>query len=330
METESENAVMTAHNIERIDGIDRTNPCPTIEKETMTVPSMRKADLHVHTDAGYDEYGFGKRKLKFYGTMDPLSVYRLAKERGMDYVTFTDHNTLDGVKRLEDALNGLPADFFPSVEITTHHPSFPSEIHVNAYNITREQHEESQRLRPDVRELTAYLGRERVLYSWEHLADDTGAKQIDPRLVGELMPLFPTVQVINGLDLPRLNAIASRFAHEHGKPMIAGSDSHTDRVGMTYTKGVGDDPRGFLESIARGECEAAGEHGTHERFVRHILTIVQHNFGKFAKEELNAFKRGVYSLLHTASPRIVPGFVRLYHSLQERSYGALDRDGGYA
>src|SRR5665647_1962883 len=59
--------------------------------------TARRADLHVHSSCSDDPTNPGIRALHGRESYtDPLEVYAAAKARGMDYVTITDHNTLDG------------------------------------------------------------------------------------------------------------------------------------------------------------------------------------------------------------------------------------------
>ena len=55
------------------------------------------------------------RKAVFFGecATEPAALYELAKRRGMDFVTITDHDTIDGALRLADR-----PDFFISEELT--------------------------------------------------------------------------------------------------------------------------------------------------------------------------------------------------------------------
>jgi len=52
---------------------------------------------------------------------NPEDVYRIAKERGMSYVTITDHDSIDGALYL---LNKFPDmnDFFIGEEVETYSP----------------------------------------------------------------------------------------------------------------------------------------------------------------------------------------------------------------
>ncbi len=62
----------------------------------------------------------------------PEEVYELAKRRGMDFVTITDHDTIDGVLQLADR-----PDVFVSEELTVWFRNEPQAVHVLCYGIIR-------------------------------------------------------------------------------------------------------------------------------------------------------------------------------------------------
>ena len=61
---------------------------------------------------------------------DPLDVYAAARARGMDFVTITDHNTLDGSL----AIAHLPGTFL-STEFDTWFPENGCRVHVVALGL---------------------------------------------------------------------------------------------------------------------------------------------------------------------------------------------------
>ena len=61
----------------------------------------------------------------------PEEVYELAKRRGMDFVTITDHDTIAGVLELADR-----PDVFVSEELTTWFRGEPQAVHVLCWGIT--------------------------------------------------------------------------------------------------------------------------------------------------------------------------------------------------
>ena len=64
---------------------------------------LSRADLHVHSTASQLSKLGVQRSLGLPEcATPPEEVYELAKRRGMDYVTITDHDTIDGVLSIAD------------------------------------------------------------------------------------------------------------------------------------------------------------------------------------------------------------------------------------
>ena len=123
-----------------------------------------KADLHVHSKYSRRPSEWILRKIGCSESYtEPLALYSLAKEHGMDLVTVTDHNSLAGsldIAHLKDT--------FISEEITTYFPEDGCKLHVLAYNITERYHEEITRLRENVFDLVPYLNREGIIHALAH------------------------------------------------------------------------------------------------------------------------------------------------------------------
>jgi glycosyltransferase involved in cell wall biosynthesis len=118
-----------------------------------------RIDIHVHSK-------FSKRPsqwiLKKIGCpecfTEPLKIYQIARNQGMSHVTISDHNTIEGALEIAH----LPNTFI-SEEITTYFPDVGCKVHVLALNITEAQHEEIQKLRPNIFDLARYLCNQDIL-----------------------------------------------------------------------------------------------------------------------------------------------------------------------
>src|SRR5216110_2785404 len=125
-----------------------------------------KADLHCHT-----RYSGQAKHLKFLRCRDcyshPLDVYQTAKRRGMDLVTITDHDSIDGCLEF---LDGYPdaGDFFVSEEIECRFPDVDLKVHIGAYDISERIHRDIQPLRRNIFEAVAYLRSEGVFHALNH------------------------------------------------------------------------------------------------------------------------------------------------------------------
>ena len=93
----------------------------------------------------------------------PDEVYELAKRRGMDFVTITDHDTIDGALSIAH----LP-DTFISEELTASFKGEPQAVHVLCYGITPDDHEWLQAHSDDVEACAAYLHEHEITAALAH------------------------------------------------------------------------------------------------------------------------------------------------------------------
>jgi len=227
-----------------------------------------KCDLHVHTvHSGMCTVPVFKRICR-ESYSDPVEVYETLKERGMDLVTITDHDSIDAA----EVLRGRP-DFFMSEEVTCR-TSRGTELHVAVYDLMECDHIEIQRRRDDLGALFAYLDGRNLLFSINHVFSGlTGAREESD--FDEFAEHFPAVETLNGQVLRAANTHAEAFAQRHRKIALAGSDSHTmGALGRTYTSVHGArDRRQFLEGLKRGRTAVFGESGNYWKLTRAVLEI---------------------------------------------------------
>ena len=97
---------------------------------------MSKCDLHIHSrySSRSEEWLFRRLELPD-SYSDPRELHRQLTERGMDYVTLTDHDTIEGCLQIVD----LPNTFI-SEQVTTYFPQDPCKIHLLVWGINEAQH----------------------------------------------------------------------------------------------------------------------------------------------------------------------------------------------
>ncbi len=268
--------------------------------------SMLKADLHVHSRYSKRPSQWILRKLGASESYtDPLELYALAKARGMDLVTVTDHNTLAGsleIAHLDDT--------FVSEEITTYFPEDHCKLHVLAYNITEAQHEEISRLRENVFDLIAYLVQQQVVHALAH-----PLYSINDRLTFEhfeqTLLLFKNFElngardseqnkVLAGIlqnlkqeDLERLSEkydFEPAFSEPWKKNLVGGSDDHSSlNIASTYTEiDQVDGVDAFLKAIGEGRTRVRGE-ASSPKHLAHTIYSVMYQFYN-SKFSLDRFK----------------------------------------
>lgn len=130
-------------------------------------PKARRADLHVHS---YHSRVNGN--MPFLKSRDcyspPEDVYRIAKARGMDFVTITDHDSIDGCLEYLDR-HPDARDFIIGEEVTCRMPDGDIEVHIAVYGTNDALHRELQPLRGNVFEAAALLRERGVFFVLNHL-----------------------------------------------------------------------------------------------------------------------------------------------------------------
>src|SRR5437660_3056924 len=114
---------------------------------------MSKCDLHIHSrfSARSEEWLF--RRFDFPDSYsDPRELHRQLLEREMNFVTITDHDTIDGCLEIRD----LPSTFI-SEQVTTYFPQDPCKIHILVWGITEKQHDDIVIIRDNIFARQKYL-----------------------------------------------------------------------------------------------------------------------------------------------------------------------------
>src|ERR671910_433871 len=99
----------------------------------MTPRSTSPVDLHCHSTASaVSKLGVQRALGLPECATPPEEVYELAKRRGMDFVTITDHDTIDGALEIAARHD----DAFVSEELTAWFRGEPQAVHILVYGIT--------------------------------------------------------------------------------------------------------------------------------------------------------------------------------------------------
>ena len=240
------------------------------------------ADLHVHS--------FHSNKIRsqwLFRHMNvaecytsPAQVYALAKARGMDFVTITDHDTIDGALEIAH-LEGA----FVGVEVTTRFPEEPGTIHVVALGLTETQYRDVRSFQENIYDLVGYLNREGITHFLAHPFFACGV-QPGVGMVEKLFLLFKNMEGLSGarnacqrdlifhivknLTPDQIARWADRHGIEpigpepHRKSLVGASDDHAAlSIARAFTACPdAQDWRAFLSAIDQGLSEPHGEAGT--------------------------------------------------------------------
>ena len=242
---------------------------------------MSRCDLHLHSkySARSEEWLFRRFDLPD-SYSDPVEIYDRLRGAGMDFVTITDHDTLDGVLRIVDQ-----PEVFLSEEVTTYFPQDPCKIHLLVWGLSEAQHQEICAVRDNIFALQQYLQSEDLAHAVAHPLYSINGK-LDTSHLERLILLFKHFEGINGLrdkllsDLAqqivagltpeKIDELANRhnLAPTHPEPwrkvLVAGSDDHGGKfLATAFTETppaatVGE----FLAHIRAGSCSITGEGGT--------------------------------------------------------------------
>ena len=251
-----------------------------------------KADLHVHSKYSDRPTEWFLRRIGAPECFtEPADLYRHCRAQGMDFVTITDHNRIDGALDIAH----LPGTFV-SCELTTYFPEDDCKIHCLVYGITETQFRDLQTLRPSIYDLQRYLNEHGIVHAIAHplfRVNDV----LTPDHVEKLLVMFNRFELINGSRHPRAGELAAAIfgqltpevigamATRHGLPsngptpwvkhLIGGSDDHSGvfaASAYTVTPDA-DTPAAFLEHLRAGRHEPGGTSGGSLRLAHSLYQI---------------------------------------------------------
>lgn len=219
---------------------------------------VSRADMHVHSTASaLSKLGIQRSLQLPECATEPEEVYELARRRGMDFVTITDHDTIAGALRIAH----LPGVFI-SEELTVWFRGEPQAVHVLCYGITPADHEWLQAHSGSVEECAEYLSDRGITAALAHPFYAVQAP-LTPRHRRRLAQLFPIWETRNGSRAKELNLPAFVYIETHGGTAIGGTDDHAGiDIGRTFTETPrAGDPAEFLAHIRAGDAVAHGDQG---------------------------------------------------------------------
>ena len=234
-----------------------------------------RVDMHCHSTASqFSKLGVQRSLGLPECATPPEEVYELAKRRGMDFVTITDHDTIDGCLELA----GRP-DCFISEELTARFAGEPQAVHVLCYGITPGDHEWLQAHSGDVEACAAYLHEREIVCALAHPFFNVAAP-LTRRHRRRLAELFPIWEVRNGSRAAELNMPAVVYIETHGGTGIGGSDDHAGvDIGRTFTEApAAETPEEFLAHLRRGDAEACGEQGSAAKWTHAAMALATRAF----------------------------------------------------
>ncbi|MEL7473833.1 MAG: glycosyltransferase [Planctomycetota bacterium] len=263
-------------------------------------PGVTRMDTHCHSKASD---GPAIAALGAIGCpecfSEPEAVYDQAKARGMDLVTITDHDTIDGAMTLVE--RGFQ-DFVVGQEVSVLFPEDRCKLHVLVWGLTPEHQEELNLggLRHDVYAFASWLRDHNLAHAFAHpLYLQNG--RLTRWHVERASLLFKGFETLNGAHPAKHKHALERFlktltparvhrlVNQHQleplwpriweKGLTAGSDDHgLMNVGRTFTAVPGDakitEPAEFLRTVMQGGRSEACGVGGHSSLLAHQFTTV--------------------------------------------------------
>ncbi len=246
-----------------------------------------RLDMHCHSRASREPVS---RLLGVLGISEcysePERVYDTAKDRGMDLVTITDHDSIDGVMSLVE--RGYP-DLIVGEEVTVCFPEDRCRLHVLVWGHTPSQHEELARLgiRDDVYRFADWLHSHQLAHALAHPFYSQNGK-LTPGHLERCVLMFKGWESLNGAHasahnsalerflgaltparvqrLERRHAMRALWVRPWDKARTAGSDDHALlNLGRTWTE--------LPASPAQGGGSGAGAaQARGDEFLRRIMS----------------------------------------------------------
>lgn len=260
---------------------------------TPTQSRLKRIDLHCHSDASNKTSEAVLNAIRCPESYShPTEVYAQAKSRGMDFVTLTDHDTIDGAMTIasrEDVLVGE--------ELTCWFPEDQCKMHVLVWGIDAAQHSGLQQRAKSIYDVAEYIERQRIAHAVAHPIYRQNDK-LERWHLERLLLLFKGFECLNGAHSPlhreafepvleRLTRQEiQRLSETHGllprwhepwiKSRTAGSDDHgLLNVGRTWTEFAENvtTTEQLLQALRDGQCKPGGEAGSSAKLAHTFYSV---------------------------------------------------------
>jgi predicted metal-dependent phosphoesterase TrpH len=202
------------------------------------------ADLHVHTLHSCDVI---PTRL-----VDPLTLYDKARQLGMTFIAFTDHDSMNAYDQIGWTREGL----VPAVEIKIlDRKKVGHTLHINVYTLNRGQFSEILKITQiarDFERLISYLKDEHLPYTFNHPFWHEAGETPNLQGILDIVDFFPVLEYNMG-RIARFNELALRLAQARGRGIMATTDSHVGDIGRAFTIGRGGTFMEFFDHIRSGQ-----------------------------------------------------------------------------
>lgn len=248
----------------------------------------KRADLHVHTTCSFDVLPAKD--------LNPRSLYEKSLEMGMDFITFTDHDTMEAY----EILGWDREKLVPGVEMSIYDPELAGHtLHINVFELDREDFSELReiaRTEQNLKSFIKYLKRHRLPFIYNHPFWFEFHKQPNPSTVPKLAKLFPVLEY-NMHELKQKNELTIALAERFGKSIVATTDTHSGRLGQVYTLAKGESFREYFRNIEKKRNYIVTEDLTRELLIEEMNTWIDLIFEKSQRNrDIKNYLTGIKSL----------------------------------
>lgn len=227
--------------------------------ETLLQEGWKKMDLHVHSSCSHD--------VPPAKAMHPAVLFEKSRLQGLDFITFTDHDTVKAYDLLGWDREGL----VPGVEISIRDPEHIGHtLHVNVFELDFEEFKELELIANQERDFKSfihYLRTHDLPHVYNHPFQFTIGDRPNLWAIPELIKRFPVAEY-NMQNLTEKNLMTATLARKYGKGLAATTDSHTGGMGAVYTLAKGETFREFFENIKNGRSYIVVEGGTRRHLTK--------------------------------------------------------------
>ena len=248
----------------------------------------KRADLHVHTTCSFDVLPAKD--------LDPRSLYEKSLEMGMDFITFTDHDTMEAYEILGWDCEKLVS----GVEMSIYDPELAGHtLHINVFELDMEEFlelREIAEIEHNLKNFIKYLKRHRLPFVYNHPFWFEFHRQPNPSAVPKLAKLFPVLEY-NMHELKQKNELTKALAEKFGKSIVATTDTHSGKLGQVYTLAKGDSFREYFRNIEKGRNYIVTEDLTRELLIEEMNTWIDLIFEKSQRsQDIKNYLTGIKSL----------------------------------
>jgi glycosyltransferase involved in cell wall biosynthesis len=276
------------------------NTAEMIPQEWPSDLPPKRADLHCHSDASNEADEAALNAIACPESFSsPLEVYEQAKRRGMDFVTITDHDSLEGVVTL-----CRRDDLFIGEELTCYFPHDHCKIHLLLWGLNADDHQAVQAVAKDIYQVARIVEERRLAHAVAHPLYRQNDR-LEKWHLERLILMFKGFETLNGahsvlhrqaiepmiadLTVERIAELAAehdmlpRWPQPHIKSRTGGSDDHgLFNIGRTWTEFPGDvtSIAEALECIRTGRCRPGGEAGSSLKLAHNFYGVGIRYYGR--------------------------------------------------